>query len=125
MGAVIRVKRVPSCGIGETIYVQKSYVQTCEECQRRNSSSLGKALHPTWVTLLWQKVGLDVVYMPPCEGYQFLVVAPCDLSGWVEAKLLDRSLRRFSHPLGDARLLPHLQAFCCVPTGCFENPSVS
>ncbi len=26
--------------------------------------------------------------MPPFEGYQFLVVARCDLSGWVEAKLL-------------------------------------
>ena len=26
--------------------------------------------------------------MPPCEGYQFLVVARCDLSGWVEAKPL-------------------------------------
>lgn len=26
--------------------------------------------------------------MPPCEGYQFLVIACCDLSGWVEAKPL-------------------------------------
>lgn len=26
--------------------------------------------------------------MPPCEGYRFLVVARCDLSGWVEAKPL-------------------------------------
>lgn len=32
------------------------------------------------------KVGLDVVYMTPCEGYRFLVVAQCDLLGWVEAK---------------------------------------
>ena len=26
--------------------------------------------------------------MPPCEGYRYLVVARCDLSGWVEAKPL-------------------------------------
>ena len=26
--------------------------------------------------------------MPPSEGYRFLVVAHCDLSGWIEAKLL-------------------------------------
>ena len=32
------------------------------------------------------KVGLDVVYMPPCEGMKDLVVACCDLSDWVEAR---------------------------------------
>ncbi len=32
------------------------------------------------------KVGLDVVYMPPCKGMKYLVVACCDLSGWVEAR---------------------------------------
>ena len=26
--------------------------------------------------------------MPPCEGFKFLVVARCELSGWVEAKPL-------------------------------------
>ena len=66
----------------------KTYVQSCEECQRRDPSRPEEALHPTWVAVLWQKVGLDVVYMPPCEGYRFLVVARCDLSGWVEAKPL-------------------------------------
>ena len=66
----------------------KSYVQSCEECQRRDSSRPEEALHQTWFALLWQKVGLDVVYMPPWESYRFLVVARCDLSGWVEAKPL-------------------------------------
>ena len=33
-------------------------------------------------------MGLDVVYMPPFEGYRFLVVARCDLSGGVEAEPL-------------------------------------
>lgn len=66
----------------------KSYVQSCEECQRRDPSRPEEALHPTWVALLWQKVGLDVVYMPPCEGFRYLVVARCDLSDWVEAKPL-------------------------------------
>ena len=66
----------------------KAYVQSCQECQRRDPSRPEEALHPTWVALLWQKVGLDVVYMPPCEGFRYLVVARCDLSGWVEAKPL-------------------------------------
>lgn len=37
---------------------------------------------------LRQKLGFDIVYMPPCEGFKFLVVARCDLPVWVEAKLL-------------------------------------
>lgn len=47
-----------------------------------------EALHPTWVALLGQKVGLDVVYMSPCQGFRYLVVARCDLSAWVKAKPL-------------------------------------
>ncbi len=61
------------------------------ECQRRDYSRSEEALHPIWVFVLWQKVGLDVVYMPPCEDYGFHVVARCDLSGWVGVKPL-RSL---------------------------------
>ena len=66
----------------------KSYVQSCEECQHDDLSRPEEALHPTWVAVLLQKVGLNVVYMPPCERYKFLVVAYCDICGWVEAKLL-------------------------------------
>ena len=33
-------------------------------------------------------MGLNVIYMPLCEDYRFLVIAHCDLSGWVEGKLL-------------------------------------
>lgn len=33
-------------------------------------------------------MGLDVVYMPLCKGYQFLVIACCNSSSWVEAKPL-------------------------------------
>ena len=45
-------------------------------------------MHLTWVALLWQKIGLDVVYMPYCKGFWYLIVAHYDLSGWVEAKPL-------------------------------------
>ena len=47
----------------------KTYIQTCEECQRREPSRFEDALHPTWVAVVWQKVGLDVVYIPSFEGY--------------------------------------------------------
>ena len=51
----------------------KSYIQSYEECQRRDFSRPEEALHPTWVSFLWQKVGLDVVYLPSYKGYRFLV----------------------------------------------------
>ena len=77
----------------------RSYVRTCEQCQRRDPSRLEEGLHPTWVTLFWQKAGLDVVYMPLCEGIKYLVVARCDLSGWVEARpmrnLTSKAVARF------------------------------
>ena len=66
----------------------KTYVRECSRCQFRSSTRLEEPLHPTWTTYLWQKVGLDVVYMPSVEGKKYLVVARDDLSGWVEARAL-------------------------------------
>jgi hypothetical protein len=66
----------------------KKYVKTCEACQLRDPTREEEALHPTWVSVLWEKVGLDVTYMPPDRGKSFLVVARDDLSGWVEARAL-------------------------------------
>lgn len=91
--AVIRVEKVPivelQIGTGGATYMQKSSLMYKYVRNANAATPLDpKKLHPTWVALLWQKVGLDVVYMPPCEGYRFLVVARCDLSGWVEAKTL-------------------------------------
>ena len=31
---------------------------------------------------------MDILHMPPIKGKKFLVVARCDLSGWVEARAL-------------------------------------
>lgn len=33
-------------------------------------------------------MGFDIVYIPLFGAYQFLIIARCDLSGWIEAKLL-------------------------------------
>ena len=60
----------------------------CQKCQLRDPFRPKEALHPTWIALLWQKIGLYVVYIPPCQGFRYLVVARCDLLGWIEAKPL-------------------------------------
>jgi len=49
---------------------------------------LEEPLHPTWSTVVWDKIGLDVVHMPASGGYKYIVFARDDLSGWVEGRAL-------------------------------------
>jgi hypothetical protein len=37
---------------------------------------------------MFQKIGLDVVHMPPCNRKHYLVIARDDLSGWAESRAL-------------------------------------
>jgi len=64
------------------------HVRTCKECQMRDGRRMEEALHPTWVSAMWQKVCMDIVYMPVVRGFKYLVLARDDLSGWVEGRPL-------------------------------------
>ena len=65
------------------------YCKSCEVCQKRSQLRYEEPLHPTFSTYVWQKVGVDVVFMPVTkDGYGFIVFARDDLSGWVEARPL-------------------------------------
>ncbi len=66
-----------------------SYVKSCPECQRRKRNQLQEPLHPTFTSYVWEKIGVDVVYMPPTGNYKFIVFARDDLSGWVEGRAID------------------------------------
>ena len=66
------------------------YVKSCEECQCRARKRQEEPLHPTWSITVWEKVGIDVVYMPVTEdGFGFIVFARDDLSGWVEGRAIE------------------------------------
>jgi RNase H-like domain found in reverse transcriptase/Integrase zinc binding domain len=65
------------------------WVKTCEDCQRRSKLRYEEGLHPTWSVMVFDKVGVDIVYMPVGEGGSFLVLARDDLSGWVEGRAID------------------------------------
>jgi len=41
--------------------------------------------------MLWEKVGIDIVYMAWDDEIGFIVSARDDLSGWVEARAIDRA----------------------------------
>ena len=59
----------------------RSFVKICEQCQLRDFTREKKALHPTWVSFLWEKVAVDVIHMSMDHGKHFLVVTRDDLSG--------------------------------------------
>ena len=67
----------------------EKYVKTCEVCQRKSKKRFEEELHPTATRIIWEKVGVDVVYMPmSVSGNSFAVFARDDLSGWVEGRAL-------------------------------------
>src|ERR1700741_2336166 len=66
----------------------RKFVESCNECQRRARLRYEETLNPTWSTIVWDKVGLDIVHMPKSGGYKYIVFARDDLSGWVEGRAL-------------------------------------
>jgi len=59
----------------------EKWVKTCEECQKRSPIQVMEELHPTLDNPLWQRVGLDVVYMPLNDGFSKIVAIREYLSG--------------------------------------------
>jgi hypothetical protein len=66
----------------------QEYVASCVSYQKREANRMEEAIHPTYMSSLWEKVSLDVTYLPNDGGKRCLVVAREDLSGWVEARAL-------------------------------------
>ncbi len=64
------------------------FVKPCEECQRRANMPCEGPMKPTWSTTVWERVNLDVVYMPKSRGYMGIVFVRDDLSGWVEGRAI-------------------------------------
>ena len=57
------------------------HCHTCEACQKREPGREEEALHPTYVSVMWKKVAIDLVLMPPVHNYKYLAVLRDDLSG--------------------------------------------
>jgi hypothetical protein len=65
------------------------FVETCEVCERRARNRYEEPMKSTWTVMVWAKIGVDVVYMPPTlGGYGFIVFARDGLSGWVEGRAI-------------------------------------
>ena len=72
-----------------------NYVKTCEECQKRSRLRYEEPLHPTVSRTVWEKIGVDVVFMPETpDGYKYIVFARDDLSGWSEGRAMKENRSR-------------------------------
>jgi len=67
----------------------KDWVKTCGQCEKGAPLRYDEPLTSLTVSHLWQRVGMDISYMPKTEDrYHLLVVAREYLSGWAEARPL-------------------------------------
>ena len=68
------------------------YIRSCEEFQKRSPHRYNEPLHPTFSTMVFAKVGLDVVHMPAAtDRSKYMVGMRDDLSGWAEYKALRKA----------------------------------
>ena len=64
------------------------HVSSCHQCQIRSVKKIEIPPTVSAPTTLFQKVYIDVMFMPPSAGYHFIVAARDDLSGVTEVKAL-------------------------------------
>jgi len=69
----------------------KEYVKKCPECQFRDSKRRTEELYPTYGSMLWEKVAIDITHMPMNQGKKYIIEARDDLSGWPEARALAKA----------------------------------
>jgi hypothetical protein len=64
------------------------HVTSCHDCQIRNIKRMEVSPMISTPIAIFEKVYLDVMYMPPSAGYRFIVAARDDLSGATEVRAL-------------------------------------
>ena len=88
--------------------IDRYIVSSSEECQKRRPQRYDEPLHPMFSTMVFAKVGLDIVHMPAAtDGSKYMVRMRDDLSGWAEYKVLrkasSRAVARFIYEVWMAR----------------------
>jgi hypothetical protein len=68
----------------------EDYVKSCDVCQRRDRKRHEEIAHPTYPACLNAKVAVDLVAMPPAQGFHYIILARCDLSGYVEGRAIKK-----------------------------------
>ena len=75
------------------------HVSSCHQCQIRSLKRMQVPVTISTPTTIFEKIYVDVMYMPPSAGFQFIVAARDDLTGVTEARPLrinnSQSLAKF------------------------------
>jgi len=64
------------------------HVKSCHECQIRSLKRVERPLTISAPSILFAKIYIDIMHMPPARGYRYIVAAKDDLSGTCEARPL-------------------------------------
>jgi len=64
------------------------HVASCHECQIRSTKRMEVPITISAPITPFQKVYIDVMYMPPSEGFHYIVAAKDDLTGVTEARAI-------------------------------------
>lgn len=69
----------------------KSHVSSCHFCQLHSTKKMQTPLMISTPSVIWQKIYLDVMFMPPAQGFQYIVAARDDLSRCSEGRALRKN----------------------------------
>ena len=67
------------------------YICTCKKCQQWSVNQQKKTLFSIWVSVLWQKIRMNVIYILSNQSKHFLMIAWDDLFRWVETRALSNT----------------------------------
>ncbi len=65
-----------------------AYVKFCEECQLQASRQKKKTLHSIWISRVWKKIEMNVIYMSSSKEKHYIVLTRDDFSRWIEERAL-------------------------------------
>ncbi|THU92225.1 hypothetical protein K435DRAFT_578369, partial [Dendrothele bispora CBS 962.96] len=69
----------------------RSHVKSCHQCQLHSHQHVEIPLQPSTPVTIFQKVYVDVMFMPKARGFRYIVAARDDLSGFCEARALKKN----------------------------------
>ena len=67
------------------------HVKSCHECQIRSLKRMEIPLTISKPSILFAKIYVDIMHMPPAQGYKYIVAAKDDLSGTSEVQPLRKA----------------------------------
>ena len=66
----------------------RSYVETCEQCQKLSHVQHREELHPSVSPIIHGRWNVDIVVMPHAGRFRYLILAREDITDWVEGRAL-------------------------------------